>query len=248
MKYGSRLVVLILFSYMLFPAVGIGQEATEIRYLGFEDGRSQMKSKDSLAEMQRFVFAANLLPIAGKELPLNDEIFVKAGAHLSVEYDKQRYWVGYDTRVKIWQNEPELLVGEILEMGKGGVKAHKLTVIEARSEYYLQMDAGGKPVLYVIDGEVRVRNEDTGKEEVIKESIAIDEKLIELSEEETKAIAERALMMRDHLGIPITLLQKFRHYWWAGAVGVTIPTAILVWREVTRPSESTHLNVSVESR
>lgn len=189
-------------------------------------------------------------PIDAKDVSPNDEVFVKAGAHLLMKYKGHNYWYGYDTHVRIGQDVPELLEGEQFVKGKGRSRGGKILVQEAGSEYYLKVEAGGKTTLYVIEGKVLARNEGTNEEKTVSKSMAIDGSLakIDLPAKDIRDI----LMWRDHLKVPIGWSERVvhwaKHYWWTTPV-IGTAAGIIVRAAFREPEpEPTRLNIYVESR
>lgn len=223
MKYGFGIIALFLVFYLLYPAAGSAEDA-RLKKIRVVTG-GELKDTHIIRDMRIFVGFVQpdetWEPISTRDAFANDKVFVKPGANLLIKYKKQEAWLNYNTRVRIEPDGVYVEEGELYVLKKGGWFGAGKLALQGLSEYYVKMEADGKTTLYVVKGSVLATDRDTGDEESVSESEAINESLekIRLPEEEIR----RILMWREQLKLPLGLAARIaswaKRYWWTTVVG-----------------------------
>jgi len=235
MRYGIGIMALVLILCLFYPSTANAEQAN-LKGIRIVVG-GKLKERNRIKDIGDFIE----ITINGEESEtLNTKqvlpesgIYVKPGANLKLEYKKQEAWFNYNARAKVSQKDVKIEEGEMYVTKKGGWFNTDKLAFQALSEYYVKVEPDGKTILYVVEGEVRARDE-TGQERLVLESMAIDESLsrVTLPDEEIRRILMWREQLRRPLRWPARIRNWTRRYWWTVAA-VSITTIIV--REIISP-------------
>lgn len=256
-----RRVALILMVFLLYPFTGYAQPANlkEIRVV--QGGT--LKAKDGIENIGEYVYRIGINdkedPVQEKQVPLNTKILVKSGANLLIEYNKVKYWLNYNAQARIEADrlhaEPGSEIFVVVKKKGKGPSTETLDVLEAGSEFYARVEPGGKTILYVFEGSVKLKNKNESPANAITisgednipsiETTAQSLQRKQLPPEEIRRIR----LWREQLTLSFGWLALARRWikrnWWTAPAGVA---AGVIVHEVffDGDDEPIRLNVNVE--